>query len=88
METLLVTRDQLDHSIDSSKNRICHETLATENKNSSGLATLELDTNMDALEVCHTVPVALLLTFKTTSLGFGIWLITSTQANFEFKKNI
>ena len=42
---------------------------------------------MDALEVCDTVPVSLPLKVKTNNLGYGIWLITSAQANFEFEEN-
>ena len=48
METSLVTRDQLDKCIGSSKYGICHETLATENKDSSCLATLFFGNTMDA----------------------------------------
>ena len=41
METLLVTRDQLDKCIAvSSKYRICHDTSVTDKKDSSCLATL------------------------------------------------
>ena len=87
METSLVTRDQLDKCFGSSKYRICHETLATENKDSSCLATLYFGNIMDALEVCDTVPVPLPLKVKATNLGYGIWLITSAQANFDFKEN-
>ena len=54
METSLATRDQLDKCIGSSKYRICHETLATENKDSSCLATLYFGNIMDALEVCDS----------------------------------
>ena len=86
METSLVTRDQLDKCIGSSKYRICHETLATENKDSSCRATLYFGNVMDALEVCDTVPVPVSLKVKATNLGYGIWLITSAQANFEFKE--
>ena len=87
METLLKTRDQLDKCIGSSKNRICHETLAAENIDSSCLPNLYFGNNMDALEVCDTVPVPLALKVKATNLGYGKWSITSAQANFEFKKN-
>ena len=86
-ETSLVTRDQLDKCIGSSKYRICLETLATENKDSSCFATLYFANIMDALEVCDTDPVPLPLKVKATKLGYGIWLITSAQANFEFKEN-
>ena len=87
METSLVTRDQVDKCIGSSKYRICHETLATENKDSSCLATLFFGIIMDALEVCDTVPVPLPLKVKATNLGYGIWLTTLGPANFEFKEN-
>ena len=87
METSLVTRDQLDKCIGSSRYRICHETLATENKDSSCLATLYFEKSIDALKVCDTVPVPQPLKVKATNLGYGIWLITSAQANFELKEN-
>ena len=42
---------------------------------------------MDALEVSDTVPVPLPLKVGVTNLRYGIWLINSAQANFEFKEN-
>ena len=87
MEVLLVTRDQLDKCISSSKYRICHETLATKNKDSSCLVILYFGIIMDALEVCETVTVPLPLKAEATNLGYGVWLITSANANFEFREN-
>ena len=75
LKTSLVTRDQLDKCIGSSKYRICHETLATENKDSSCLAISYFGEIMNALEVCDTVPVPLPLKVKATNLGYGIWLL-------------
>ena len=86
MKTSLVRRDQLDKCFGSSKYRVCHETLATENKDSSCLAALYFGKFMDALEVCDTVPVPLQLKVKATNLGYGKWLISSAQANYEFKE--
>ena len=85
METSLVTRDQVDNYIGSSKYRICQETLATESKDSSCLSTFCFGNIMDALEVCDTVRVSLKV--KATNLRYGIWLITPAQANFEIKEN-
>ena len=87
LETSLVTRDQLDKCIGSSKYGIFHEILGTGNKDSSCLATFYFRNIMDVLEVFHTVPVPLPLKVKETNLGYGIWLITSAQEDFEFKEN-
>ena len=86
-ETSLVTRVQLDKCISSNKYHFCDKTLATENKDSSCLATLYFGKNMDVLEVCDTVLVPRPLKVKPTNVVYGLWLITSTQANFEFKDN-
>ena len=78
-----MTRDQLDKCIESSKYRICHETLATENIFSSCLSTLFFGKILDALEVCDTEPFPLPLKEKATNVGYGIWLNTAARANFE-----
>ena len=85
-ETSLVTRNQLDKCIGSSKYRICHETFATENIYSSCLSTLYFGNIKDALEVCDTEPFPPPLKEKATNKGYGIWLITAARANFEFKE--
>ena len=83
MKTSLVATDKLDKCIGFSKYRIYHKTQATENKDSSCLATLYFGNIMAAQEKCETVPVPLPLKVKATSLGYGIWLITSAQAGFK-----
>ena len=64
-----------------------HETLATENKDSSRLAMLFFGNIMGSLEYFVTVPVPLLLKVEATNLGYELWLIFSAQANCVFKKN-
>ena len=59
METSPVTRDHLDKCIGSSKYRICRETLAAENEDSSCPATPSFRNILDALEVCDAVAVPL-----------------------------
>ena len=70
METSNVTRNQLEIFIGSSNYLLCHETLATEDEDSSCLSTLYFGNIMDALEVCDTVPVPLPLKVKATKLGY------------------
>ena len=85
MEISLVSRDQLDKC--SSKYPKYHKSLATANEDSPCLATLLFGNIMDALEVCDTVALEIALKVKETNPGYGIWLITSAQVNFEFKEN-
>ena len=83
METLLVTRGRLNKMYwfkQVSK-------MPWNFSNSKWRLGMSRNTIMDALEVCDTVPVALPLKVKATNLEYGMWLITSAQANFEFKEN-
>ena len=85
-EKALVTRDQLGKCIGSNKYKICHESMATETSDASCLAVLYFGNVMDANEVCDTEAVTHPLE-EATSLGYGIWLITSTSPYFKFRES-
>ena len=70
----------------SSRYRICSETIPTVIGHSSCLATLFFDTPLEALTVCETSSITLPSIEQATNLGFGIWLITSANADFSFRE--
>ena len=86
MESSVLTSNQFENCLGSSRYRICSETLPTEIGHSSCLATLYFDSPLDALSVCETSPIALPSIEQATNLGFGIWLITSANADFTFRE--
>ena len=86
MESSVLTSIQFENCLGSSRYRICSETLPTEIGHSSCLATLYFDSPLDALSVCETSPITLPSIEQATNLGFGIWLITSANADFSLRK--
>ena len=86
-ETALVTNEQLQKCIGSTKYKICHETMATETSDASCLSTLYFGNVMDAIEVCETEAVPPPLKEKAPNLGYGIWLINSANPNFNFRES-
>ena len=86
MESSVLSAAQLEHCLGSARYRICSETIPTEIGHSSCLATLFFDTPLEALTVCETSSITLPSIEQATNLGFGIWLITSANADFSFRE--
>ena len=42
---------------------------------------------IDALAVCETTAITLAIIEQAKNLGFGIWLITSANADFSFRES-
>ena len=71
----------------SSKYRICSEAFPTQIGHPSCIATLYLFSPIDALAVCETTSITLPSFEQATILAFGIWPITSANADFTFRES-
>ena len=80
MESSVLSAEQFEHCLGSSRYRICSESVPTEMGHSSCLATLYSSTASEALAVCDTTIVQLPAIEQATNLGYGIWLIQSAHA--------
>ena len=80
MESSVLSAEQFEHCLGSSRYRICSESVPTEMGHSSCLATLYSSTASEALAVCDTTIVQLPAIEQATKLGYGIWLIQSAHA--------
>ena len=85
METTVLTEEQYANCLGTSTYRICHQTMETHLGQSSCLATLYFHSTT-ALTVCETEKILLPTPEKATSLGYGIWLITSASAAFSLRE--
>ena len=83
MEKKKLTEDHYANCLETSTNRICHQTMETHLGQSSCLATLYFHSIMTALTVCDIEKFLLPTPEKATILGYGIWLITSASAAFS-----
>ena len=64
MESSVLSKDQFEQCLGSSKYRICSETFPTELGHSSCIATLFFDTPLEALSVCETISFLYLVLIK------------------------
>ena len=72
MESSVLSAEQFEHFLGSSRYRICSESVPTEMGHSSCLATLYSSTASEALAVCDTTIVQLPAIEQATNLGYGI----------------
>ena len=86
MESSVLSAAQFEHCLGSARYCICSETIPTEIGHSSCLAWLFFDTPLEALTVCETSSITLPTIEQATNLGFGIWLITSANADFSSRE--
>ena len=74
LESSVLSEEQFEHCLGSSKYRICSE----------AFPTLYFFSPIVALAVCETTAITLPSIEQAKNLGFGIWLITSANADFTF----
>ena len=79
MESSVLSAEQFEHCLVSSRYRICSESVPLEKGHSSCLATLYSSTASEALAVYDTTIVQLSAIEQATILGYGIWLIQSAH---------
>ena len=82
LESSVLSEEPFEHCLGSSKYRICSEVFPTQIRHLSCIATLCFFSPIDALAVCETTAITLPSIEEATNLGFGIWLITSANADF------
>ena len=87
LESSGLSEEQFDHCLGSSKYRICSEAFPTQIGHPSCIATLYFFSPIDALAVCETTAITLPSIEQATNLGFGIWLLTSANADFTFRES-
>ena len=87
LESSVLSEEQFEHCLGSSKYRICSEGFPTQIGHTSCIATLYFFGPFDALAVCETTAITLLSIEQATNLGFGIWFITSANADFTFRES-
>ena len=83
LETFVLSEEQFEHCLGSLMYRICSKVFPTQIGHPSCIATLYF-CPIDALAVCETTDIALPSIQQAKNLGFGIWLITSANADFTF----
>ena len=87
LESSVLSKEQFGHCLGSSKYRICSEAFPTQIGQPSCIATLYFFSPIDALAVCETTAITLPSIEHATNHGFGIWLITSANADFTFRES-
>ena len=87
LESSVLSEEQFEHCLGSSKYRICSEAFPTQIGHPCCIATLYFFSPIDALAVCETIAITLPSIEQATNLGFGIWLITSANADFTFRES-
>ena len=87
LESSVISEEQFEHCLGSSKYRICSEAFPTQIGHPSCIAALYFFSSIDALAVCETTAISLPSIEQATHLGFGIWLITSANADFTFRES-
>ena len=85
LESSVLSEEQFEHCLGSSKYRICSEAFPTQIGHPTCIGTLYFFSPIDALAVCETTAIPLPSIEQATNLGFGIWLITSANADFTFR---
>ena len=86
-ESAVLSEEQFEHFLGSSKYRICSEAFPTQVGHPSCKSTLYFFRPIDALAVCETTAITLPSIEQATILGFGTWLISSTNAGFTCCKS-
>ena len=76
--------EQFEFCLGSSKYRICSEAFPSQIGPPLALQHC-IFSPIDALAVCETTAITLPSTEQATKLGFGIWLITSANADLTFR---
>ena len=87
LESSVLSEEQFEHCLGSSKYRSCSEVFPTQIGHTSCIVTLYFFSPIDALAVCETTAITLPSIEQATKLGFGIWLITSANADFTFRES-
>ena len=87
LESSRLSEEQFEHCLGSSKYRTCSETFPRQIGHPSCIATLYFFSPIDALAVCETTAITLPRIEQAMNLGFGIWLITSANADFTFRES-
>ena len=87
LESSFLSEEEFEHCLGSSKYRICSEAFPMQIGHPSCIATLYFFSPIDALAVCETTAITLLSIEPARSLGFGIWPITSANADFTFRES-
>ena len=87
LESSVLTEEQFEHCLGSSKYRICSEVFPRQIGHPSCIATLCFFSPINALAVCETTAITLSSIEQATNLGFGIWPITSANADFTFRES-
>ena len=85
IESSVLSEEQFEHCLGSSKYRICSEAFPAQIGHPSCIATLYFFSPIDALAVCETTVITLPSIEQATNLGFGISLITSANDDFTFR---
>ena len=86
METTVLTHEQYEQCLGSSRYKICHQTIETHLAQSSCLATLYFHNTVTAMSVCDTERIRLPTPEQATNLGYGIWLIKSASDAFTLRE--
>ena len=87
LESSVLSVEQYEHCLGSSKYRICSEAFSTQIGHPSCIATFYFFSPIDVLAVCETTAITLPSIEQTTNLGFGIWLIKSANVDFTFRES-
>ena len=87
LESSVLSEEQFEHCLGSSKYRTRSEAFPTQIGHPSCIATLYFFSPNDALAVCETTAITLPSIEQATELGFGIWLITSSNVDFTFRES-
>ena len=87
LKSSVLSEEQFEHRLGSSKYRICSEAFPTQIGHPSCIAALCFFSPIDALAICETTAITLPSIEQATILGFGIWLITSANADFTFRES-
>ena len=82
LESSLLSEEQFEHCLGSSKHRICSEAFPAQVGHPFCTTKLYFFYSpIDALAVCETTVITLPSIEQATNLGFGIWLGTSANAD-------
>ena len=87
LESSVLSEEQFEHCLGSSKYLICSEVFPTQIGRPPCIGTLYFFSPIDALAVCETTAITLSSIEQDTNLGFGIWPITSANADFTFRES-
>ena len=87
LESSVLSVEQYEHCVGSSKYRICSEAFSTQIGHPSCIATFYFFSPIDVLAVCETNAITLPSIEQATNLGFSIWLIKSANADFIFRES-